>query len=137
MPELITLPRTLVSQLFSLVQGSPTQEVCGLVGGRAGVPLRCYPVANVSEDAERRFDMDPAEQIRAMRKMRERGEDLVAIYHSHPSGSCQPSPIDIAQAAYPEALYLIISLGTRGVLEMRGFRMDGSGMREIELETGN
>jgi len=137
MQELVTLPRTLVNQLFSLVQGSPTQEVCGLVGGCAGVPLRCYPVANVSADAERRFDMDPAGQIRAMREMRERGEDLVAIYHSHPSGSCQPSPIDIAQAAYPEALYLIISLGTRGVLEMRGFRMDGSGMREVELETGD
>lgn len=137
MRDLITLPRTLVNQLFALVQGSPTQEVCGLVGGRASVPLRCYPVANVSDGAERRFDMDPAGQIRAMREMRERGEDLVAIYHSHPAGSCQPSPIDIAQAVYPEALYLIISLGIRGVLEMRGFRMDGSGMREVELETEN
>jgi proteasome lid subunit RPN8/RPN11 len=66
--------------------------------------------------------------------MRERGEELFGIYHSHPKTPPLPSKSDLAQAAYPEALYLIISLNTKGVLEMRGFRLQGNRYEEVELQ---
>jgi proteasome lid subunit RPN8/RPN11 len=66
--------------------------------------------------------------------MREAGEDLLAIYHSHPASPAAPSSIDIAEAGYPDAIYLIISLNTKGVLEMRGFRIREGGIREVALE---
>jgi proteasome lid subunit RPN8/RPN11 len=66
--------------------------------------------------------------------MREAGEDLLAIYHSHPASPAAPSTIDIAEAGYPEAIYLIISLNTKGVLEMRGFRIQGEAVGEVVLE---
>ena len=60
---------------------------------------------------------------------------MVAIYHSHPDSPPLPSSADLAQANYPEALYLIISLQTRGVLEMRGFRLKDNAIIELQLET--
>jgi proteasome lid subunit RPN8/RPN11 len=136
MTEKVQLPRALINQLLHHAQQSPVHEVCGLLGARDGVPVHCYPVANVAADPQRLFAMDPAQQIAALRTLRERGEELFAIYHSHPTTPPQPSAIDLAQARYPEALYLIISLQTQGVLEMRGFRLRGGVVSEVALETG-
>jgi len=77
--------------------------------------------------------MDPAGQIDALRQIRECNEELFAIYHSHPSSPAVPSVIDVEEAGYPEALYLIISLNTKGVLEMRGYSIKGKNFTEIEL----
>ena len=66
--------------------------------------------------------------------MRENGEELFAIYHSHPHAPATPSATDLQQAAYPTALYLIISLNTKGVLELQGFRLHRQQVTPVELE---
>jgi hypothetical protein len=44
--------------------------------------------------------------------MRERGEKLIAIYHSHPRAvNPHPSETDVRLAFYPSATYLIVGLG--------------------------
>ena len=128
------LPRSIVNQLLHHAQQSPDGEVCGLIGSKDGLSSHCYPIANIATAPQRLFVMDPAQQIAAMRSMRERGEELFAIYHSHPAGPSIPSATDRAQANYPETLYLIISLQTRGVLEMQGFLLDGDTITEVPLE---
>lgn len=128
------LPRSLINQMLRQAQQSSDREVCGLIGSRNGIPARCYPVANVSGEPARLFEMDAKGQIEAMRRMREYGEELFGIYHSHPFTPAIPSPIDIAADTYPEALYLIISLGTAGVLELRGFRLQNGRFQPVELE---
>jgi len=129
----ITLPRTLVNVMLHHAQLSPASEVCGLIGARHGVPNRCYQVANVAGEPAHLFRMDPRGQIDAMRVMRERGENLFAIYHSHPDSPPVPSETDLKEAGYPDALYLIISLDTKGVLEMRGWRLAPQ-LEEVALE---
>lgn len=128
------LPRILVNQLLHQAQSSPQDEVCGLIGATLEGKVSVYPVANIAEAPEQLFRMEPSAQIAAMRRMRERGESLFAIYHSHPHAPALPSARDLAEAAYPEALYLVISLDTKGVLEMRGFRLEEGRAREVELE---
>ncbi len=113
---------------------SPDVEVCGLIAARAGRPIRAIPVSNVSHEPERLFAMDPAGQIDAQRRMREHGEELFGIYHSHPHSPAEPSAMDLERAGYPEALYIIVSLNTRGVLEMRGFRLRDGKATEVQLE---
>lgn len=127
------LPRPLVNQLLHHAQSEPEQEVCGLIG-RNGVAMRFYAVANVAAAPRRLFEMDPAQQIAVLRLMRERGEELFAIYHSHPHTPAVPSRLDIEQAAYPDALYILASLQTKGVLELRGYRLREEGVDEITLE---
>ena len=130
----IELPRALVNQMLHHAQSSPQLEVCGLVGAMDGKPTSCYPVANAAAKPQLRFQLDPAGQIDAMRQIRERGEALFAIFHSHPAAPAEPSPVDLAEAAYLDALYLVISLNTKGVLEMRGFRIrQDKSVQEIKL----
>jgi proteasome lid subunit RPN8/RPN11 len=112
-----------VNQILHYVQSTPDQEVCGLISSKNGIAAACYPIANIAAQPATRFQLDPAAQIDAMRKMREQNEELCAIFHSHPTAPAQPSAQDIAESAYLDAAYLVISLNTKGVLEMRGFRI--------------
>ncbi|HFC53689.1 MAG TPA: M67 family peptidase [Gammaproteobacteria bacterium] len=130
----VSLPRTLVNRLLGEAQRSPQAEVCGLVSSRGGRPERIHPVANVAKQPGKLFRMDPEGLVDAMRRIRQGGEQLFAIYHSHPHGPAAPSATDLREAEYPEALYLIVSLGTEGVLEMRGYRLEGGSAREVALE---
>jgi [CysO sulfur-carrier protein]-S-L-cysteine hydrolase len=129
--EHVRLPRPLVNQLLRLAQHAPREEICGLIAGRDGRYLNAYPVPNIAGDRGHRFELDPRGQIDALRAMRERGEELMAIYHSHPDAPAQPSLTDIAQHEYPGLLYLIVSLVTEGVLEMRAFRIRDGTVQEV------
>jgi len=131
--EQIAIPRPLVNQILAHAQRSDALEVCGLIGSNAGQPAHCYPVSNVAEQPTRRFAMDPQGQLDAQRAMRERGEELWAIYHSHPDEPALPSTTDIEESNYPDALYLIVSLTTKGVLELRGFRMRTGTPEAVDL----
>ncbi len=129
----IQIPRKLTNQLLHLAQLSPDYEICGLVGSKNGIPSTCYPIDNIAEQAQQKFLLDAKQQIAAMADMRNEGEELFAIYHSHPKAPAQPSAYDLEAAAYPDALYLIISLNIKGVLEMRGFKINQQQAREVVL----
>jgi len=131
--EQIQLPRSIVNRILGHVQEEPACEVCGFIAARGSEICSWYPVRNIAADAALHFEMDPREQIAALRRMREAGEELFAIYHSHPTAPARPSVSDLAEAGYPEALYLIVSLDTQGVLEMRGYRIEEGGVTEVAL----
>ena len=129
----IALPGHIVNKIFSEARKNPETECCGLVSAKQGAPCKVYPIANIASDKQYRFTMDPAHQIAAMKTMRENAETLFAIYHSHPHAPAQPSATDIAEASYPEALYLIISLNIREKPEIRGFYLRQNTVEEVEL----
>ena len=55
--------------------------------------------------------------------MRDCGEQLLAIYHSHPqSNDPKPSETDVRLAYYPSAVYFIVGLGGDRPC-MRAFRI--------------
>ena len=130
----VKLPRNIVNQLLHYTQQNSDSEICGLISCKDDIPIRCYPITNVADNPQQLFALDPAQQIAAMRKMRDHNEQLFAIYHSHPSSPAIPSIIDLEQVNYPDALYLIISLQTRGVLEMRGFYLREKKIIEAPLQ---
>ncbi|MGR8999012.1 MAG: M67 family metallopeptidase [Gammaproteobacteria bacterium] len=132
-PEEIQIPRKITNQLLHLAQQSPDLEVCGLIGGKNGLATHCYPITNTAGQPQQRYLLDASQQISTMAKMRELGEELFAIYHSHPASPALPSSTDLELAAYPDALYLIISLNTKGILEMRGFKINQKTAQEIPL----
>jgi proteasome lid subunit RPN8/RPN11 len=132
--EPIHIPRRLVNQILEQAQTSPGAEVCGLIASRDGQPSHCYPIANTAQDPVHRFLLNPKQQIDAMRQMREQGEELYAIYHSHPDTPAFPSATDLEQAAYPDVLYFIVSLSTTGTLQMRAFRLKAGDIRAVDFE---
>ena len=134
--SVVRLPRPIVNQILSHAQGSPEAEICGLLAARDGHIVASYPIPNVASDPDILFEMDPQAQIQAIRHMRDNDHELYAIYHSHPHSPARPSATDLANATYPEAVYLIVSLNTKGVLEMRGFRLQDGKVEELGLELG-
>jgi proteasome lid subunit RPN8/RPN11 len=133
-PEEIQLPRKLTNQLLHLAQLSPDLEICGLISSKNGRASRCYPIRNCAEFPQKYFLLDSKEQILAMTEMRNLGEDFFAIYHSHPTAPALPSDKDLELDAYPEVIHLIISLNTKGILEMRGFKISKKSAVELLLK---
>lgn len=129
----LVLPRKLVNQVLTHAQQHEHSESCGLISAVNGRPAHYYAVKNIAADPSIRFEMAPEQQIAAMKHMREHGEDLFAIVHSHPESPPLPSATDIREAGYPEAYYIIVSLNTTGVLEMRGFTQADENMQPVEL----
>jgi [CysO sulfur-carrier protein]-S-L-cysteine hydrolase len=130
----VQIPRKLTNELLHLAQLSPDAEICGLVGAINAVPQSCYPVDNIADSPINRFQLDAKQQIAAMKMLRDKGEELFAIYHSHPHAPAEPSRRDIEEATYHNTIYLIISLNTKGVLEMRGYKLDGAQAHEVVLQ---
>lgn len=132
-PQTIALPRPLVNKILAHAQQNADIEVCGLIGNNALEGKDYYSINNISDDPSSRFLMDAPEQIKAMKKMREKQQTLYAIVHSHPAADAKPSQLDIKESAYKDAFYIIISLNTKGVLEMRAYIQQEDSMKEIEL----
>lgn len=135
----IILPRPLVNKILAHAQHNPDIEVCGLIGRSTDGHKDYYPIKNVARNPHCRFLMDAPQQINTIKQMREKDQTLFAIVHSHPTSNAQPSKLDMTENSYPEAFYMIVSLNTKGVLEMRAFEQTGNGMKEVELilETGD
>lgn len=144
----LTLPREVARAIVEHTRDEDPHECCGIIGGRAGELESVYPVRNgvSAHHAGGLYEMVPEDQFRTFLEMDERGEELVAIYHSHPNIAPVPSMIDVEQALtnWPDPVYLICSLGydrqpPPQVTEIRGWRMDESHpdlVREVGLEWG-
>src|SRR5271166_1412230 len=75
---------------------------CGVLLGKiqdggAKAACRVARCGNTRADSpHNRYSIDPSELIRIQREGRERGEDIVGCYHSHPGHPAQWSPTDFA-----------------------------------------
>ena len=127
------LPRPLVNKLLAHAQQNPDVEVCGLIGNGISEKKDYYPIDNVSKNPSCRFLMDAPQQIKTMKQMRNKQQELYAIVHSHPCEKAVPSKADINDNAYKNVYYIIISLNTKGVLEMRAYTQQKDSMQEIDL----
>ena len=106
------------------------EEACGLLGVKGDEVNWVYPISNIARSPER-FCMDPVQQVEGLMQIDERGE-LVGIYHSHPSGPTTPSELDIKEAAYPEAIYLVWAKQD-WEWRCRAFFILPEGLREIPI----
>jgi proteasome lid subunit RPN8/RPN11 len=127
----LTLVPGILEQSIDLSRKAYPGEACGLIAGR-GRGERLIPIKNNSSDPHR-FEMDPAELIAALRGLRESGEALMAIFHSHPYGPAEPSRTDVEQAYYPEAAYLIVSLAELDRPQVLAFRILDGDVLPVEV----
>jgi len=129
----ISIPRKIVQNLLHHAQQTPKEEVCGLVSSKNNIATQSYPIKNTATKPTEFFNLDAQQQIKAMADIRNKQEQLFAIYHSHPTAPAIPSQTDLHQASYPEALYLIISLNIKGIMEIRGYQLQNKQFIEVAL----
>jgi len=131
---MITLNSTHRQQIFAYALEAAPAECCGLIGGAGERASRLYPMRNVAANAHVAYEAAPEDLFAAQRQMRESGEQLLAIYHSHPRATePQPSETDVRLAYYPQAIYLIIGLAGQQAV-MRAFRISEAESRWDEVE---
>jgi proteasome lid subunit RPN8/RPN11 len=127
----VRIPKSIYDELIAHANEDAPNECCGLIGGSDGSAETVYRAVN-SEASPLRYNLDPQDQFRIMSQMDEAGEELVGIYHSHTASPAYPSQTDINLAAYPDAIYLIVSLAD-GEEPLRGFNIVDGEVTEAEL----
>ena len=125
----LTFPRPLYAEMVTHVLSNPALEMCGLLAGRAGVVDRVWPVPNALQSPAA-YRMDGPEFAAAMIGCE---FEPLGIFHSHPAGPPVPSSTDIAEAAYPESLYVVISL-QNSPPGVRTFRIAAGQVAEVKID---
>jgi proteasome lid subunit RPN8/RPN11 len=108
-------------------------ESCGLLAGKEGRPVKFFPMTN-RDASPVTYRLDPKEQLRVFDEIDENGWDLLGIFHTHTHSEAYPSETDRAQAFYPEAEYMVMSLSDRSNPVLRSFVIVDDQIVERELE---
>jgi len=125
----LKISSTLLARLVAESAAS-ANEVCGLLFGTHEEVVHAVKCANVAANPATTFEIDPAALIAAHKAARAGGPALVGHYHSHPSGSAEPSARDAAGAMGDGALWLILAGGGARLWRSRVIGM----FEEVEIE---
>ena len=81
---------------------------------------------NTRDDSpHNRYNIDPKELVRIQREGRERGEDIIGFYHSHPDHPAQWSPTDLAEAHWFGCSYVITGVEKGKAALTNSFELTG------------
>ena len=127
------VPRQMVEEMIAHAREEAPNECCGMIGGAEGSATSVYRSIN-AEASPLRYSLDASDQFRIMKEMEKRGEELVGIYHSHTGSAAYPSQTDVNLAAYPDAVYVIVSLEDPQNPDVKGFWIRDGQIDEAELD---
>ncbi len=129
----LLISRIFLEKILSHCRAVYPHEACGLLAGKGESVEKVYEMTN-ADRSNVSYLMEPAEQFRVMREMRDEGMSMVAIYHSHPHSPAYPSPKDVDLAFYADSLYVIVGLDDPERPEIRVFEILEGAVREKKIE---
>jgi len=107
-------------------------ECCGILLGQIDedgtrIVSAIARAANTRIDSpQNRYHIDPKELIRIQREGRNRGEDIIGFYHSHPDHPAQWSQTDLVEAHWFGCSYVITSVMNGKADLTNSFELTGS-----------
>ena len=124
----------MIDEMVAHAREDLPNECCGLIGGAGEEAKTLYRARNAFASPFS-YRVDPADQYRIIEKeMRDRSEELLAIYHSHTKSPAYPSQTDLNEAAsWPEQVYLIVSLQDPEAPEVKAYWLNDGKIAEAEL----
>jgi proteasome lid subunit RPN8/RPN11 len=132
----LVVPDSLLEEVIAHARREAPLECCGLLAGQAAggvgaAAARCE-IGNAARSATA-YETDARDMLYAFRWMRERGYELLAIYHSHPTSDPIPSARDVERNTYGESVVHVI-VGLAGAAPtVRAWRLTEAGCRAVEL----
>ena len=144
---MLRIPQSALEELRRHGEETYPNECCGVLVGRLEGEVRRVNSAvrcgNTRSDSPRnRYNIDPQELIRIQREARERGEDVVGFYHSHPDHPARWSATDLAEAHWIGCSYLITAVegslaGRSCYFELAGAGEEDKHFLDEEIEMTN
>jgi proteasome lid subunit RPN8/RPN11 len=135
-PYFLHIPRHLYDAMLAQAVAEMPNECCGLLAGTArdgiGLVTQRYPLVNVAPNPAVEYLAEPGLPA-AVRSARERGAEVIAIYHSHPTSAPLPSrkDRDMSPGWGEIMVHLIISLAA-GEPEVKAWRLTATDSTEAE-----
>lgn len=128
----LQIEKKILTALLAHGRREEPNEACGYLAARDGVVCRHFELRNI-DAAPDHYSMDPAEQFAVIRRMRDEGLQVAAVYHSHPETPARPSVEDIRLAHDPGMTYVIVSL-MAGVEPVRAFKIKQGEVIDVPLQ---
>ena len=105
-------------------------ESCGILLGKfsgdARIVLAFVRCVNARKGSQHnRYSIDPVELVRAQRDARDREQDIVGFYHSHPDHPPQWSSTDLQEAHWVGCSYVITQVDRGIAAETKAFVLAG------------
>ncbi|GFO69248.1 Mov34/MPN/PAD-1 family protein [Geomonas limicola] len=129
---MLTIPEAIHRAVLEHARQGFPLEVCGILGGTDGCVKSHFPMTNTDASNEH-FTMEPREQFSVVKALRAEGQEMVAIYHSHPESPARPSEEDIRLAFTPNVYHLIVSLLDREQPVAKAFSISDGVVEAAEI----
>lgn len=129
----LRVPKLIYEEVLAHCRAEYPKEACGILAGRDGTVAKVFTMTNVDRSAIS-YQMDPKEQLRIMKQMRQDGHQMLAIYHSHTATAAYPSPVDVKLAIYHEVSYVLVSLADRERPQVRSYRIIDAAIMPEDLQ---
>lgn len=131
-PASVSLPTHLAQAILEHCRRELPNEACGLLAGdapaaRGGRPTRWLPSRNAHQSPYR-FEVHPDDLVRLTLEIDDADEVVWAIVHSHVASAAVPSPTDVREARYPDALQIVVSMSPEP--EIRAWRLTGAPLED-------
>ncbi len=126
---MLRLSKALHEEVLAHCRRQYPKEACGILAGDGGVVARVYPMRNV-EDSPIGYSMDPKEQLLVEKQMRQQGQRMIGIYHSHTASEAYPSSVDVKLAISSDISYVLVSLNDQAHPILKSYRIDGQQVTE-------
>lgn len=132
----VKIAQNLVDEIIAHALEDRPNECCGMVSGSDGVATEVFRARNALASPFS-FDMEPSDQFGIYTTIEDRGEEILAIYHSHTKSPAEPSQSDRNNArSWPDPVWLIVSLADADNPVLRGWDMRDGKVEEVEIEAG-
>jgi len=130
---MLYLSKSQADELIEHSKKDSPNEACGILAGKDGKVEKVYLMTNADRSSAT-FFMDPGEQLKVIKQIRNLGLDMVGIYHSHLQSEAYPSAHDVELAYYPEVSYVIVSIRNKDNPSIRSFKIRDGQISEEEVK---
>ena len=126
-----------LQEMFDHCRRDYPNEACGYLVGIGESVQNAIPLVNIHASPSS-YEMDPKEQLRIQRQLREQKMEHLAIYHSHVATEAYPSRRDIDRATavqdFFDGYYVLVTLKEQGNPRARAFRIRDGHVDEDSLQ---
>jgi proteasome lid subunit RPN8/RPN11 len=133
------LPRDVADAILRHARAAAPHEACGLIIGSAhhadgGAARRYLPCRNAAAMPSR-YVVHRDDLLAVLAELDRTGEELWGVVHSHVRSPAVPSATDVAEAAWPSAVYVLASLAEADApMPLRAWQIRNGAAAELSLD---